>query len=144
MTCSYAKFKGFVAKEVKIVMKDTFITSRSINSSWWLPFFSFSALVKEKVHIWNATGLETKKPRKNICLPLYMIILRPYVCTIKNVSKQRQRYKTHSRIFFFIRHISVLSKKGLFSLFRLLRHLFLFHHNLSLFFYHAGNGLDLG
>lgn len=127
-------------------MKDTFITSRNIISSCWHRFFSFSAFVKERAQIWNSTALdETKR-----CLPH-----RPYVCTFINFSKQREILnnskswlkpycgRSSSRIFFFICHNSVLSKKGFFPLLWLLRDLFLFHDNLSLFFYHACNGLDL-
>ena len=48
-----------------------------------------------------------------------------------------------SRIFLIICYVSVLSEDSFFPFLRLLGHLLMFHHNLSLLFYHTGDGLDL-
>lgn len=50
---------------------------------------------------------------------------------------------TITRIFLVVCYVTILRKNGFFSLLCFHRHL-LFHHNLCLFFYHTGNGLDLG
>lgn len=72
-----------------------------------------------------------------------------FLCMVKNMDDCQTDCRltvfsiNKSRIFLFVCYISILSEKGFFPFLGLLRHLFLLHHNLSLFFYHTGNGLDL-
>lgn len=95
-----------------------------------------------------------RRHTSNICFPLptnmvtYTLSSNYHnaVDSMTNISSDcdlTDSQSAKSRIFLAICDIGVLSKEGFFPFLRLLGHLFVFHHDLSLFFYHTGDGLDL-